>query len=175
MRRLDRTQSGRAGELALALYSLVTSDGEVEVFTPVADDDHVDAVAGRRGGVPRLAIQIKTATRLDHDGLVEARASYPAGQVREDPAFLYAILLLDSVTISAAWLVPSPDLNRLAYRPAAPGREILEFRASPSRVDAFTPFALPPLELGPRLLATIDAAPRTQPAAWLGELLNNRP
>ncbi len=57
---MDKTQIGRAGELALALYSMVSSDGELELFTPVADDDHVDATAGRRGGVPVIAIQVKT-------------------------------------------------------------------------------------------------------------------
>ncbi len=51
----DKTELGRAGELALALYSIVSSDGEVQLFTPVADDDHVDATAGRRGGVPAIA------------------------------------------------------------------------------------------------------------------------
>ncbi len=168
---LDRTESGRAGELALALYALVTSDGEVEVFTPVADDDHVDAVAGRRGGLPRVGIQVKTATHLDRNGLVEATASYPAGQVREHAAFVYAILLLDSVAIAAAWLIPSPDLNRLAYRRREKDREILEMRLSPHHADDFTPFALPPLELGPRLLATIDSAPQARPESWLDALL----
>jgi hypothetical protein len=55
---VDKTQLGRAGELALALYSMVSSDGELQLFTPVADDDHVDATAGRRGGQPAIAIQV---------------------------------------------------------------------------------------------------------------------
>jgi len=75
---------------------------------PVADDDHVDATAGRRGGVPAIAIQVKTVRDLDRDGSVEAKADYPAGHVREHPAFLYAVLLLPSVTIECAWLIPSP-------------------------------------------------------------------
>ncbi len=169
---MDKTASGRAGELALALYALVTADGEVELFTPVADDDHVDAVAGRRGGLPKLAIQVKTATHLDRNGLVEAKASYPAGRVREHPDFVYAVVLLDSVAIGAAWLIPSPDLNRLAYRRPEKGREILEFRASPRRADNFTPFAVAPGELGLRLLALIDAAPRAPSPSWLAGVLS---
>src|SRR5437879_2601690 len=62
---VDKTQLGRAGELAMALYAMVSSDGELELFTPVADDDHVDATAARRGGVPAIAIQVKTASGLD--------------------------------------------------------------------------------------------------------------
>jgi hypothetical protein len=96
---MDKTQVGRAGELALALYAMVTSDGELQLFTPVADDDHVDATAGRRGGVPAIAIQVKTTPGVDRTGLAEAKADYPVGRIREHPAFLYAVLLLSSVTI----------------------------------------------------------------------------
>jgi len=165
---MDYTQIGRAGELALALYAMVSSDGEVEMFTPVADDDHVDATAGRRRGVPAIAIQVKTAPKVDRDGLVEARASYPAGTVREHPAFLYAVLLLSSVTIEAMWLVPSPDFNRLVYRTTSRGKEILEFRADPSKADKFSQFRVPPLEIGQRLLAVIDSLQQHVPLPAIG-------
>ena len=51
---MDHTELGRAGELALDLYAMVSSDGELQLFTPIADDDHVDATAGRRGRMPAL-------------------------------------------------------------------------------------------------------------------------
>src|SRR5580693_6466736 len=113
---MDHTELGRAGELALDLYAMVSSEGELQLFTPIADDDHVDATAGRRGRMPAIAIQVKTVRDVDRDGLVEAKADYPAGQIREHPAFVYAVLLLPSVSIESAWLIPSPDFNRLAYR-----------------------------------------------------------
>ena len=155
--KMDKTELGRAGELALALYAMVSSNGELQLFTPVADDDHVDATAARRGGVPAIAIQVKTASGVDRDGLVEAKADYPVGRVREHPAFLYAVLMLSSVTVEAAWLVPSPDFNRIAYRHTSAAREILEFRGDPSRDDRYSTFRVPPLEIGPRLLAVIDS------------------
>jgi hypothetical protein len=89
--------------------------------------------------------------------MVEARASYPTGKIREHPAFLYAVLLLSSVTIEAIWVVPSPDFNRLVYRTRGPRQEILQFRAYPSREDRFSSFRVPPLDVGPRLLAVIDS------------------
>lgn len=141
----------------MALYSMVSSDGELQLFTPVTDDDHVDATAGRRGGVPAIAIQVKTARAVDRNGIVEAKADYPAGRVREHRAFLYAVLLLPSVTIESVWLLPSPDFNRLAYRRTAGDREILEFRADPVRNDRYSTFRVPPLEIGPRLLTVIDS------------------
>lgn len=154
---MDKTQLGRAGELAIALYSMVSSDGELQLFTPVADDDHIDATAGRRGGMPAIALQVKTASEVDRNGSVEAKADYPVGHVREHPAFLYAVVLMASVTIEAAWIVPSPDFNRLAYRHIAGNREILEFRGDPVRDDRYSTFRLDPLDIGPRLLSVIDS------------------
>jgi hypothetical protein len=136
---------------------MVSSDGELQLFTPVADDDHVDATAGRRGGVPAIAIQVKTVRGVDRDGLVEAKADYPVGRIREHPGFLYAVLLLPSVTIETAWLVPSPDFNRIAYRVTSGDRVRLEFRGDPSREDRYSTFRVPPLEIGLRLLAVIDS------------------
>src|SRR5258705_13189129 len=98
---MDSTQLGRAGELALSLYGLVTSDGRLELFSPVADDDHVDLVAGLKGGLPVLGIQVKTTDGLDKNGLVEARASFFPGEGRNDPALLFALPLLESVRIPA--------------------------------------------------------------------------
>jgi len=165
---MDKTQLGRAGELALALYAMVSSDGELQLFTPVADDDHVDATAGRRGGVPAIAIQVKTGPKVDRNGMVEARASYPAGKIREHPAFLYAVLLLRSVTIEAVWIVPSPDFNRLVYRTSFRGKEVLEFRADPSKNDRFSDFRVAPLEIGPRLLTVIDSLHEQVPLHAIG-------
>lgn len=166
---MDHTELGRAGELALDLYAMVSSDGELQLFAPVADDDHVDATAGRRGGVPAIAIQVKTVRDVDRGGLVEAKADYPVGRVREHPAFLYAVLLLPSVTIESAWLVPSPDFNRIAYRIESGDREILEFRADPRKEDRYSNFRVPPLEIGPRLLAVIDSLPESIPPRVIRE------
>ena len=132
------------------------------------DDDHVDLVGAIRGGLPVIGLQVKTENHLDKSGQVEARASYPQEAVREDPAFLYAVLLLESVQVQAAWLVPSPDFNRLAYRATKAGREVLEFRAYPTRRDRFSAFQVDPLEIGPVLMSKISAM-RSTPE-WLVQL-----
>jgi len=169
---MDKSQIGRAGELAIELYALITSRGEVDVYTPVVDDDHVDLVAGIRGGPPTLGIQVKTTPRLDRSGLVEARASHPAGHIREDPNFLYAVVLLDAVRIEAVWLIPSPDFNRLAYRIVEGGREVLEFRARPSGDDAFQSFRIDPLQVGPAIINFLRESP--PPPTWLAALVERR-
>jgi len=165
---MDKSQVGRAGELALELYALVTSGGEVDIYSPVVDDDHVDLVAGLRGGPPTLGIQVKTTPALDRSGLVEARASYPVGHIREDPSFLYAVVLLDGVRIDTVWLIPSPDFNRLVYQIAGGGRVVLEFRGRPRGDDVFGSFRLDPLQIGPAIIAAIRASPH--PPEWLAAL-----
>ena len=155
---LDKSQLGRAGELALEFYALVEAGDALDIYTPVVDDDHVDLIAAHRGGAPALAIQVKTTDHLDANGLVEARASYPHGSIREDPNFLYAVVLLDSVRIASAWLIPSADFNRSAYHVSEGGREVLELRASPTRRDAFARFRVEPLLLGKAIAERIAGA-----------------
>jgi hypothetical protein len=162
---MDKSQIGRSGELAIELYTLVTADGEVDIYSPVVDDDHVDLVAGIRGGPPSLGIQVKTTPSLDHSGLVEARASYPVGRIREDPNYLYAVVLLDTVRIEALWLIPSRDFNRLAYRIVDSSREILEFRGRPSGDDLFSTFRIDPMQIGRTLMTCITESPKTP--QWL--------
>lgn len=166
---MDKSQIGRAGELAIELYALVTSGGEVDIYAPVVDDDHVDLVAGIRGGTPTLGIQVKTTPTLDRSGLVEARASYPEGQIREDRNFLYSVVLLDGVRIESVWLIRSPDFNRLAYRIVDRGKEILEFRARPSGNDPFQAFRIDPLQIGPAIITFIRESPDSP--KWLAALV----
>ena len=165
---MDKSQIGRAGELAIQLYALVTSGGELDIYAPVVDDDHVDLVAGIRGLPPTLGIQVKTTPALDRSGLVEARASYPSGHVREDRNFLYAIVLLDGVRIETVWLVGSPDFNRLAYRVVENGRETLEFRGRPSGDDAFAAFRVEPSDIGRAIITAARASPHRP--QWLAAL-----
>lgn len=160
---------GRVGELALALYAMVSSDGALELFTPVSDEDHVDVAIGRRGAIPSIAIQVKASPGPDAQGLVEATASYAKGHVREHPAFLYAVLLMDGTAVRVAWVVPSPAFNRLAYRIAGDADEALEFRGHPDQVDRWSLFRIAPLDLGPHLLGVIDALEAAIPLEFLAE------
>ncbi len=158
---LTATQRGTAGEQLFAACVTLSSAGDLELFKPLTDDDHTDITAGRRGKVPALAIQIKAALTLDRQSLAVARMAYPDGKPREHPAFLYAILYVAEASVDTAWVVPSADFNRLAYRGAGRrGKGIeLQFMASPTRDDRWAAFRCGRLDLGPRLIARIDSLP----------------
>lgn len=156
---LTATQRGTAGEQLFAACVTLSSGGDLELFKPLTDDDHTDVSAGRRGRVPALAIQVKTALSLDRKRLAVARMSFPEGKPREHPAFIYAIVYVPDASIDAAWIVPSADFDRLAYRGAGRrGKGIeLQFMASPIRQDRWAGFRCGRLDLGPRLVAIVDA------------------
>lgn len=158
---LTNTQGGIAGEQLLAGCVILSSNGELELFKPVTDDDHTDVTVGRRGTVPALAIQVKTALKLNRKLLAGARMNFSDSAPREHPAFIYAILYVVDATIEQAWLVPSADFNRLAYRgKGTRGKGLeLQFFASPTRNDHWAAFRCGRLDLGPRLLAIIDSLP----------------
>jgi hypothetical protein len=170
---LTSTQRGTAGEQLFAAAVTLSSDGELELFKPLTDDDHTDASAGRRGGVPVLALQVKTALSLDRQKLAVARMAFPEGHPREHPAFVYAIVYAVDACIQSAWVVPSADFNRLAYRGAGRrGKGIeLQFMASPTRQDRWAAFRGGRLDLGPRLVRLVDEVAPGPPPSLPGDHL----
>jgi hypothetical protein len=158
---LTPTQRGTAGEQLFAACVTLSSGGDLELFKPLTDDDHTDITAGRRGKVPALAIQVKTALSLTRQGFAVARMSFPDGKPRQHPAFVYAIVYVVNASVEAAWIVPSAKFNRLTYRGAGrrgKGLE-LQFMASPTRQDRWSSFRCERMDLGPRLIALIDSLP----------------
>jgi len=160
---LTKTQKGAVGELMLSACVMLASDGDLELFKPVTDDDHTDITAGERGKVPALAIQVKTALSIDKQGYAAANMKFPSGEPREHPAFVYAVVYVVDGTIDAAWIVPSADFNRMAYRGKLRDGKGLElvFMASPTRGDQWSPFRCGRMEIGPKLVDLIDSLPRT--------------
>lgn len=158
---LTPTQRGTAGEQLFAACVTLSSAGDLELFKPLTDDDHTDVTAGRRGRVPVLAIQVKTALSLTRQGFAVARMTFPDGKPRKHPAFVYTIVYVVEANIESAWIVPSADFNRLTYRGAGRrGKGIeLEFMASPTRQDKWSSFRCGRMDLGPKLIAVTDSLP----------------
>jgi hypothetical protein len=162
---LTPTQRGTAGEELFAASVTLSSAGDLELFKPLTDDDHTDVTAGKRGKVPALAIQVKTALSLTRQGFAVARMIFPDGKPREHRAFVYAILYVTEASVEAAWIVPSADFNRLTYRGAGPrGKGIeLQFMASPTRQDHWSEFRCERMDMGPKLIDLIDSLPAGRP------------
>lgn len=156
---MSSAQAGVLGESLFAAYCLRTTDGELEVYRPVSDDDHRDFEINRRSGFGGAWVQVKTAI-ADTDGRIWAHAGFKAAPL-EDPRFIYAVLYVPDLTIDTAWLIPSADFNRLAYHEADHGGTELILDATIAGTDKWTAYRVPPLELGPRLLAALPPTLRT--------------
>jgi hypothetical protein len=162
---LTPTQRGTAGEELFAACVTLSSAGDLELFKPLTDDDHTDVTAGKRGRVPALAIQVKTALSLTRQGFAVARMTFPEGKARQHPAFVYAIVYVTDASIEVAWIVRSADFNRLSYRGAGRrGKGIeLQFMASPTRQDRWSAFRCERMDMGPKLVNLIDSLPAGRP------------
>src|SRR5260370_12172618 len=88
---------------------------------------------------------------------------FASGEPREPRAFVYAVVYVVDGTIDAAWIVPSAEFNRMAYRGKLRDGKGLElvFMASPTREDQWSPFRCGRMEIRPRLVNLINSLPTT--------------
>ena len=158
---LSDTQVGRSGEQLLAAIATLTSDGELEFYRPETDDDHRDLEVGRKGHLGAAYVQVKTRRQVGPDGYLRVHVEFPTGQPIDHPAFIYAVLLIDQTGIEAAWLVASPDFNRLAEQSRnSAGILQLNFYAHPANPDdRWASYRYAASQLGPALLELIAAVP----------------
>ena len=177
MPRLSDVQAGRIGEYLLAVYAMLTSGGELVPFHVEADDDHRDLVVAAKGKSAFVSLQAKACFSLGASGFVQSNATYFARSIPTDPSWIYVVVLFLDLAPVIWWLVPAPDFNRLAsHAPARQGRKVeLHFRAHPNGKDAFAPFRAETKDVGPRLLAIIDALPpATKPLPGARLLIRRR-
>lgn len=175
--KLSDVQAGRIGEYLLAVYSMLTSDGELVPFHVEADDDHRDLVVAAKGKSAFASLQAKACFSLGGSGFVQSNATYFASSIPSDPSWIYVVVLVLDLAPVVWWLVPAPDFNRLtSHAPARQGRKVeLHFRAQPDGKDAFAPFRAETREVGRRLLEIIDSLPAaTKPLPGARLLIRRR-
>lgn len=158
---LSDTQIGRSGEQLLAAIATLTSDGELEFYRPETDDDHRDLEVGRKGRLGAAYVQVKTRRQVGPDGYVRVHVEFPTGRPIDHPGFIYAVLLISQTGIEIAWLVASPDFDRLAERSrATSGALHLNFYAHPANPeDRWAPHRFEAAALGRALLGLIASVP----------------
>jgi len=150
---------GEVAELLARAYVLASSRGRLTTFEPDADVDHKDFIVDRRGGDRHAYIQVKCATRL-RQKQVWCVARYLPHQIPTSARvfYLFAFLDLRSIELTAMWLVPARDFNRLAYRRIRGNRVELWFK-TPAEDRRWDRFAVAREELAARVAALMDAAP----------------
>jgi len=165
---LSAIQKGAIGQFAFLETALVTGRGQVEIYTPAADNEGRDAEVRRhlkRGAA--IGIQIKVAfgvRRVVKGGrptYLSLRFAIPEKRVRNDPSLWYFLAVYDPDQlqfVEPVFLVQAAILHRKA-RSGKSRRGIrfaIEANLIPRSQDQWSPYRVVLKDLGKRLLEIID-------------------
>jgi hypothetical protein len=168
---LSNVQKGAIGQFAFLVAALATGKGEVELYTPAADNEGRDTEVRRHlKRAPAIGIQIKVAFRvLRHDlrhkqHYLEIRFDLPEKRVQNDPRLWYFLAFYDQSQLQfldPVFLVPSHIFHKMARRSKFDGRVLYWMSANmgPNARDKWAPYRVALRDLGKRLLEIIDEVP----------------
>ena len=173
---LSAIQKGAIGQFAFLETALVTGRGQVEIYTPAADNEGRDAEVRRHlKRAAAIGIQVKVAFgifRVNQRGrrtYLSLRFAVPEKRISRDPRLWYFLAVYDLRQIrlhDPVFLIPAAVLHRLA-RCGKTRRGIgfaVEANLAPGSHDRWSPYRVAPRDLGKRLLEIIDDASLTAEA-----------
>ncbi len=170
---LSNAQKGAIGQFIFLATALTTGNGQVEVYTPAADNEGRDAEVRRHlRRTPAVGIQIKVSfvTVAGGHGLRQRylviRFDLRVDRVVSDPRLWYFFGHYDRHALgfgNPCYLMRSDVLYKLARRHKIGNRIwfTLEANLGPHSRDRYSQYRVAPLDLGGRLLEIIDDAPLT--------------
>lgn len=155
----NASRMGKASEYLVAAVCILVSQGKLNVSTSLVDDEGVDLVFHRRGGVATLAVQVKArmlsgsaAGGGRYQTLVRSQTFAP----RKDLAMLFVAVNDEQGQLETAWLVPSVVFDNQKGAPAARGSYRFAASLKPDSQDKWAPFRLTPHELPAAILHRLD-------------------
>src|SRR2546425_5867895 len=167
---LSAIQKGAIGQFAFLETALVTGRGQIEIYTPSADNEGRDAEVRRHlKRAAAIGIQIKVAFeifRVNQRGrrtYLSLRFAVPEKRISLDPRLWYFLAVYDLRQMrlhDPVFLIPAAVLHRLA-RCGKTRRGIgfaVEANLAPESHDRWSPYRVGLASLGNRLLEIIDDA-----------------
>jgi hypothetical protein len=155
------TQQGIVTQYELAKILIITSDGVLEVYLPLTDDDRRDMEIHMRGKFARsIALQVKSTMHLAHRFKAYQLSiffSVPKDRLISHPNFWYYFGYFDMKGMAykdPVFIVPSEEVHSHAAPHLDGDRWTFNFGASlePSSEDRWVPFRVSTHEVGPRVL-----------------------
>ena len=173
---LSAIQKGAIGQFAFLTIALVTGRGQIEAYTPAADNEGRDAEVRRHlRRAAGIGVQIKVAFGLSeahHRGgrtYLSMRFDFPEKRVRNDPRLWYFVAVFDPLQLrflDPVFLIPSAVMHRLARQGRS--KRGIQFKVlanlAPGSHDKWSPYRVALRDLGKRLLEIIDDASLTAEA-----------
>lgn len=164
---LSSVQKGAIGQFAFLAAAMVTGNGQVEVYTPAADNEGRDAEIRRHlKSSPGIGIQVKVSFITIREG--HARGPYltirfelALAHLHADPRLWYFFGYYDRKELrfkGPVFLIPAAVVHRMARRRLSGGKVSFSVTASlaPTSHDRWSPFRLASKDLGKRLLEIVD-------------------
>jgi hypothetical protein len=163
---LSAVQKGAIGQFAFLATALVTGRGQVEVYTPAADNEGRDAEVRRHlRRAASVGIQVKVAfgmvVKNGRREYLSLRFFAPEQRVSIDPRLWYFLAVYDLRQLrfyDPVFLIPSAVLHRLAHRSKTSRGTLFSIEANlaPGSNDELAPYRVAPRDLGKRLLGILD-------------------
>jgi len=165
---LSTTQKGAIGQFAFLATALSTGKGELEVYSPAADNEGRDAEVRRHlRSALAIGIQEKVSFGTFKSGTggraryIGSRFSIVEERIQDDPRLWYFFALWGSDELrlhDPCFLVPAHVFHVMGRTGTEDGRVdfLMMASLSPDSRDRWSPFRVAPKDLGPRLLEIVD-------------------
>jgi len=155
------TQQGIVTQYELAKILIITSNGVLEVYLPLTDDDRRDMEIHMRGKfASSIALQVKSTTHLSHEFKAYHLSmffSVPKDKLISHPNFWYYFGHFDMKAMTytdPVFIVPSEEVHTHAAPHLDGDRWTFNFSASldPASQDRWVPSRVPTHQVGLRVL-----------------------
>lgn len=163
---LSNVQKGAIGQFAFLSTAMATGNGQIEAYTPVADNEGRDAEIRRHlRSSPGINIQVKvafySATAGGKAKYLDIRFDLVTKHIQNDPRLWYFFAYYDRKELrfrDPVFLVPSAVFHRMGRRGVRDGHVFFTIQAnfSPTTHDRWSAFRVAPTDLGRRLLEIVD-------------------
>lgn len=156
----DAGRKGKAVEHLIAALCVLGSDGELNAWTSLVDDEGVDLVLQRRDRAQTLSLQVKSrlttakgiAVRRQFQSQVRSATLRP----RDDLYILFVVANPSTLDLGPIWLVPSHEFVEKA--PAGSNKKHrFSASAKSGTHDRWTHYLVEKTQLPGRLLAALKA------------------
>src|SRR5713101_2548308 len=166
---LSTSQKGAIGQFVFLATALATGKGQVEIYSPAADNEGRDAEVRRHlKQAAAIGIQIKVAFLTVLSGgrarYLGVRCAISANRIQNDPRLWYFFAYYDARQFrfhDPVFLIPAHVFHTLGRMGKRKGKIyfLLLASLSPKSHDRWSPYRVAPADLGKRLLEVIDKVP----------------
>lgn len=155
----DASRKGKAVEHLIAALCVLGSDGELNAWTSLVDDEGVDLVLQRRNRPETLSLQVKsrltTAKGIAERKRFQSQVRGATLRPRDDLYMLFVVANPATLDLGPIWLVPSKEFIKNA--PAgSTGKYRFVASAKPGTNDRWADYLVEKVDLPASLLAVLE-------------------